>query len=218
MKHLLFPWLAGCLATAMMPTASAAAPASRDVILVTGFLDRGSIFNPLKRHLEARGFRCHVSSLKPGDGRGGLEAIAGVLKEEINTACGPTRKISIVAFSMGGLVSRHYLQELGGAARCETFVSLSTPHHGTLAAWLYPSEGAVQMRPGSEFLAKLAAGEDRLEGVRVSSIYTPADLVIVPARHSEWARAENHRVPVALHNLVPVSRGVMAEIVRQLGG
>lgn len=211
---LLLLWIAACFNVGQ----ACAAPATpaRDVVLVTGFLDRGSIFNPLKKRLEARGHRCHVASLKPSDGRGGLEAIAAGLKKEIDTAFGSNKKISIVAFSMGGLVSRHYLQELGGASRCESFITLSTPHHGTHAAWFYPSQGAVEMRPGSEFLTRLHAGEKRLSKIHVSSIYTPMDLVILPARHSQWERAENQTFPVVLHNLVPSSSCVMKEIVRKL--
>jgi len=211
--RLLLLWIAGYFTATFV---SAAPSATRDVILVTGFLDRGSIFNPLKKRLEAQGHRCHVTSLKPSDGRGGLEAIAAGLKKEIETAYGPKRKISIVAFSMGGLVSRHYLQELGGASRCESFITLSTPHQGTHAAWFYPSQGAVEMRPGSAFLAKLKASEDRLSKIHVSSIYTPMDLVILPAHHSQWERAENLTFPVVLHNLMPSSSCVMKEIIRQL--
>ncbi len=37
---------------------------------------------------------------------------------------------------MGGVVSRYYLQRLGGLARVRRFVTISSPHHGTVTAYL----------------------------------------------------------------------------------
>ncbi|MEX1049058.1 MAG: hypothetical protein WED15_06000, partial [Akkermansiaceae bacterium] len=48
------------------------------------------------------------------------------LKADIDAQFGTSEPISIVAFSMGGLVSRHYLQQLGGAARCDKLITISS--------------------------------------------------------------------------------------------
>ena len=87
------------------------------VVLVHGFLDTGWVFRRMKLRLECQGAVCLVPRLRPNDGRGGLEALASNLKRDVDAAFGPSAKIRIVAFSMGGLVSRHYLQVLGGAGR-----------------------------------------------------------------------------------------------------
>jgi triacylglycerol lipase len=123
--------LAGTSCTVNPP---AAPPRVKRVVLVHGFLETGSAFKTLKKRLEKRGFECYVPRLKPSDGRGGLENVAARLKQDIDTKFGPKEPINVVAFSMGGIVSREYLQHLGGAARCENFVTISSPHHGTKAA------------------------------------------------------------------------------------
>lgn len=41
------------------------------------------------------------------------------------------KKITMVAHSMGGLVSRHFIEKLGGNALVQHFVSVGSPHHGT---------------------------------------------------------------------------------------
>jgi triacylglycerol lipase len=130
------------------------------VVLVHGFLDTGWVFRRMKLRLERQGAVCLVPRLRPNDGRGGLEALALNLKRDIDDAFGPSAKIRIVAFSMGGLVARHYLQILGGAVRCEKLFTISSPHQGTQSAWLYPGKGARDMRPGSDFLHQLQSTEE----------------------------------------------------------
>jgi triacylglycerol lipase len=161
------------------------------VVLVHGFLDTGWVFRRMKLRLERQGAVCLVPRLRPNDGRGGLEALALNLKRDIDDAFGPSAKIRIVAFSMGGLVSRHYLQLLGGAGRCEKLFTISSPHHGTFTARFYPSKGARDMRPGSAFLRRLRATEETLRGIQLVSYHTPLDLMILPATSSEWAPALN---------------------------
>lgn len=195
------------------PTAPPAVPR---VVLVHGFLENGKTFEPLQKRLEKRGFTVYVPRLLHTDGRGGLDKLAEHLKEDIDAKFGTTEPISIVAFSMGGLVSRYYLQDLGGAERCRKFITISSPHNGTRAAWFYPTKGAVQMRPGSEFLANLDATQDRLVKIPVTSYRTPMDLVILPPESSIWNRAENLEYPVLLHPLMLTSNRVLNDIERHL--
>jgi triacylglycerol lipase len=221
-KTKLLPAFAALLGLcASSPDAAAAKPAgqnpsTRHVVLVHGFIETGSSFRMMKRSLEKRGFVCFVPKLRPSDGRGGLEHLAEGLKRDIDATYGPSQPISIVAFSMGGLVSRHYLQHLGGAARCRKLVTISSPHHGTHAAWLYPTKGAEQMRPGSEFLKTLASTESKLGNMAVVSYRTPLDLIILPASSSIWNRATNVPHPAILHPLMLTSSTVIRDVSRRL--
>lgn len=209
-------------ATAVLGTSCAPKPTLppsaqvKRVVLVHGFLDTGITFGLLKRRLEQRGIECYVPRLKHADARGGLEACAVKLKQDIDERFGSSEPISLVGFSMGGLVSRQYLQNLGGAARCERFITISSPHHGTKVAWLYPSQGAVQMRPGSEFLKELERSESSLAHLPITSYRTPLDLMILPATSSIWDRAENLEFPVLLHPLMLLSTPVLADIENHL--
>ena len=206
-----------CLAgPACTPSLPPAPPRVPRVVLVHGFLENGNTYRMLRTRLEKRGFECLVPRLKHSDGRGGLANLAVHLKQDIDAKFGPEQPISIVAFSMGGLVSRHYLQELGGAARCENLITISSPHHGTKAAYLYPSQGATEMRPGSAFLTSLRRSQDRLGKMPVASYRTPMDLVILPPDSSIWDGAENHQFPVVLHPLMLTSRPVLEDIERRL--
>ncbi len=227
MKHRLLPFLAALLAATgvqarnpeplRVSNRSMPPPEiSKRVVLVHGFLENGSAFTLMRKRLEAKGCECLVVKLKPSDGRGGLEKLAAGLKRDIDAKYGPTRPISVIAFSMGGVVSREYLQNLGGAKPCEKFFTISSPHHGTLAAWLYPTQGVEEMRPGSPFLKRLASTESELGDMPVVSYRTPLDLIIVPADSSVWERAENVSHPALLHPFMVTSHTVLSDIERRL--
>lgn len=186
------------------------------VVLVHGFLENGTAFQTLRKRLEQQNIQCLVPKMRPSDGRGGLEGLAQRLKQDIEAAYGTEQPISIVAFSMGGLVSRYYLQNLDGAARCDKLFTISSPHQGTGAAWCYPTKGAEQMRPGSQFLADLDKTQSKLGEMPVVSYRTPMDLIILPPTHSVWERAENLEFNVILHPLMLSSDAVLSDIERRL--
>ncbi len=211
--------LTASLASATPLPAREAAPPAQRVVFVHGIFQPGHwAFGTLRRRFEALGVECIAPSLKPCDGRDGLEKLAVQLKSEINQRFGAREHFSIVAFSMGGLVSRYYLQELDGAKRCDRFITLASPHHGTHIAWLYGGEGARQMRPGSEFLARLQQSEHRLGKMPVTSFRTPYDLVILPATSSVWERAENAEFPVLAHPLMTRSDQVVTAVEERILG
>jgi len=211
----LFLFLTSCTAATTLEAKPAPAP-SRAVVLVHGFMNTGAHFKLMQQRLEKSGYTCYSPTLTPWDGRGGLENLAAQLKQDIDAHYKPDQKITLIGFSMGGIISRYYLQELEGAARCETFITISSPHHGTRTAWLYPTKGAEQMRPGSELLKYLTATENRLGNIKVISYRTPLDLMIFPAQSSVWDRAENVSFPVAAHPLMLLSNTVISDIEKRL--
>lgn len=197
--------LATMLCLGLMPmagTTSAEAGQKKRVVLVHGIFQQGDCFNPLKKKLEQQGCECLIPALKPADANTGLEPLAAQLRKEIDQKWGRDASIHIVAHSMGGLVSRYYLQELGGYARCGSLVTLATPHHGTCMAYFYPGKGASQMRPNSEFLQQLDQTSHRLKDVRLISYRTPFDLMILPSTSSCWDCAQNEMVWAPAHPLV----------------
>lgn len=211
-----FQLFTGVFATAVSCQPQPAQPRYQKVVLVHGILEDGTAFNSLRRRLETHGIQCHVPQLKPNDGRDGIDKLAADLKSGIDAEFGPDSRFAMVGFSMGGLVSRHYLQKLGGADRCDAFITVSSPHHGTKMAYAFPGRGARQMRPGSPFLRDLEETEHKLGDIPVVSYRTPMDLIILPTESSVWKRAENHSHPVILHPLMLHSKPVLDDIEKRL--
>jgi triacylglycerol lipase len=214
MKHM--KKVCGLLLASLSSPSSAAEITKERVVMVHGIFQNGHNFYPLKKRLEKAGHDCLVPSLKPADARSGIETLADQLRLAIEEKWGKNADFHIVAHSMGGLISRYYLQELGGHEHCHSLITLATPHHGTTAAYLYPGKGAWQMRPKSEFLQQLESSEDRLSKVTLISYRTPLDLIILPSTSSHWELAQNHKVWAPAHPLVLHTPRVQRHIINLL--
>ncbi|HSZ63839.1 MAG TPA: triacylglycerol lipase [Terriglobales bacterium] len=173
---------------------------TRPVVLVHGIFDTSKIFAPMANRLKVRGFRPLAPDLKPSSGATGLDALAAQIGPFVDRYLPPEEQFDLVGFSMGGLVSRYYVQRLGGMKRVAHLITISAPHHGSYSAYLTMGNvGAKQMRPGSVFLQDLNRDAAMLDRVRFVSIWTPLDLMIVPANSSRLGVGEEYRIPVALH-------------------
>jgi triacylglycerol lipase len=187
------------------------------VVLVPGIFDSRMSMRPLRKALVAGGYECLVPSLKPVDARRGIEPLARQLRDVIAREWRSDATFSIVAFSMGGLVSRHYLQKLGGAERCQGLYTIATPHNGSYLAYLDPGRGTKQMRPESAFLASLQSSEAALANLPVTSYRSPLDVVMLPTHSPKWPRAENVRYWAAIHPALLWEKELHADLLRRLG-
>ena len=195
--------LAVCLSAVFSPRVSATENTPRNpVLLIHGIKDDARKMEPMARYLRAQGWEVQTMSLRPSWGQKGLDVLAGQVAEFVAENYAPGEKIDLVAFSMGGLVTRYYLQRLGGIGRVQRYVTISAPHNGTLLAYLLPNAGCRQMRFGSAFLRDLASDADRLAELDFTSFWTPLDTIIVPARSSIMPQARNERMVIAAHPLM----------------
>lgn len=169
------------------------------IVLVHGITDTAAIFKTMTRNLERRGWTVYSLDLIPANGDLGLDLLAHQLDHFIGSNLPKGKPFDLVGFSMGGLVSRYYVQRLGGLDRTQRFVTISSPHNGTMAAYLSQRPGCVQMRPNSKFLTDLNRDVHVLKQVKFTSIWTPMDLIIVPANSSILPVGRNLKVQVPLH-------------------
>jgi pimeloyl-ACP methyl ester carboxylesterase len=149
----------------------------RTVVLVHGYLANRSCFLPLRGWLRARGIKQVLSY--EYSGRDGIEQAAIGLREFLRGSVRGGR-IDLVCHSLGGLVARVYLQELGGARRVDRCITLATPHRGTYNAYWVNSRIGRELRPDSALLARLAASRAGAARVRFSSIAGESDNIVLP--------------------------------------
>ncbi len=188
-----------------------------NVLLVHGIFDSGRIFRRLVGALEERGHRCWTPDLKLYDMRKGINDFALELKEYIDKNIGPDAPLAVVGFSMGSIVARQYLQVLGGHRRTKAFFAISGPHRGTLTAYLYCGQAARDLRPNSPLLENLRNTEAFLDGIALYACWTAWDVMIIPAKNSDWERA-SYRLNVGafLHRCMPGNKKVVADIVQRM--
>jgi len=117
---------------------------------------------------------------------------------------------------MGGIVSRYYVQKLGGLEKIERLITISSPHNGTIMGHLLPYIGCQQMRPNSEFLTALNREIHLLNKVKFTSIWTPFDLMILPANSSQLPIGEEVKVPVLAHAIMPSAEPTIKAVITAL--
>ncbi|MEO0456579.1 MAG: alpha/beta fold hydrolase [Cyanobacteria bacterium P01_A01_bin.114] len=186
------------------------------VVLVHGLWNTVNIFWKLRSHLENQGWPIYALNLSPNNGDVGIEVLAQQLHTFIAQQFEPCQAIDLLGFSMGGLISRYYLQRLGGVGQVKRFVAVSTPHHGSMMAWFRQNPGGVQMRPGSRFLKALNQDKHQLAQLQVTSLWTPFDLLVVPASSGQLAVGQSWRLSVATHNMMLQAPSSLEAIVKSL--
>ncbi len=197
--------------------------AERDpgVLLVHGIFNSARQMRPLLDAVEGAGLRGHAITLSAPWGGASIGELAAEVAEAIEALATERLSLDVVGFSMGALVSRFAIQNLGAHRRVRRFVSLSGPHEGTRSAHLWMGPAARDMRPGSTLLKKLHEERDPWKGVDVAAFYTPHDTMIVPASSSRLPGAYERTFPVLLHRWMITDPRVLratVEFLKSAGG
>lgn len=149
----------------------------RTVVLVHGYLANRSTLFPLAAYLRLRGVKQILTFNY--ESAAGVERAARALREYLRRHVRGGR-IDLVCHSLGGLVARVYIQELGGARRVDRCITLGTPHRGTYNSyWLWSRVGG-ELRPDSRLLVRLRASRSGASGVRFVSLIAGSDNLVVP--------------------------------------
>ena len=168
------------------------------VLLQHGFVNNGAVWFFTARALEADGYRVFAIDQPTFVS---LEAMADHLAARVDAVLARTgaTQLTLVAHSMGGLIARAYLRRYGNA-RIERLITMGSPHHGTLHAYLALGSNARQMRPGNAWLTKLG---ETVVTVPFTSIYSLHDTIISPQDSSVMIEADNVALMAVGHVSMP---------------
>ena len=156
---------------------------SRALVLVHGLWDTPRLFRRLIQTLDDPERPLLAPHLPHRLGAVPLRQLARDLDRQIRQRFGAEQEIDLFGFSMGGVVSRIWLQELNGAQRTRRFFSVGSPQHGTLAAQLIPRlllAGAADMKVGSALLRDLSYSSKALQPLDCRSYFCRWDLMVCP--------------------------------------
>ncbi len=137
----------------------------RPVVLVHGYMMRGGVMWLIKKRLINAGFK-QVYTFTYSPPWRDISCFARQLEGFMSQlAPNPKTKVDIVAHSMGGLVSRYYINLLEGYKRVSRFITLGTPHGGSrlwsFAIW----QCGRQMRPESPVISRSGVNNHLVSGV-----------------------------------------------------
>jgi triacylglycerol lipase len=176
----------------ILPTAG---PGDDVVVLIHGFLASGGVFRPMRRWLE-REANARVATFTHAPGFG-VRSIARSLARIVAKIPREAR-VHVVGHSLGGLVARWYVQELGGHARIAQTISLASPFGGTPVAEAFPWLVGADLLPDSPLLDRLRTGP-YASSVPHLSIVAGKDR-LVPARYASFHHGDVVHMPGRGHN------------------
>lgn len=184
------------------------------VVMVHGFLATAGIFRPLRRRLE-RDAGARVASFSHAPGLG-VRRIAQQLSGLIDRIPHGTR-IHLVGHSLGGIVARWYVQEMGGHERVAQTISLATPFGGARIAERFKVLVGNDLHAGSDVLTRLRDGgarashiphlaiagtEDRMVSPPARASLVPNDLVVLEGRGHNQLLFDNEAIDLVVKRVI----------------
>lgn len=146
------------------------------VVFVHGFFASPGVFRPLRERMEKElGVKVASFTHLPGVR---VDPIAKRLKALVDQIPHHAR-VHIVGHSLGGLVGRYYVQELGGHTRIAQTISLGSPFGGTKVANAMPVLVGIDLKTDSKLLHKLRLKAGRYD-VPHLSVVADTDRMVIP--------------------------------------
>jgi pimeloyl-ACP methyl ester carboxylesterase len=163
------------------------------VVLVHGFMATGGVFRPLRARIEAElGLRVASFTHAPGVGLHAIARQLGQLVDRLHEGA----RVHVVGHSLGGLVARWYVQELGGHRRVQQTIALASPFGGAPIAGRIPVLVGRDLAPDAPVLRRLrerarhystphltiAGTHDALAPLDACAAFPHGDLVVLDGR------------------------------------
>ncbi len=180
------------------------------VVLVHGFLATAGVFRPLRRRLHLNGWHTATFTHIPGVGVQRIALSLAKLVDRIPR----TARVHIVGHSLGGLVARWYVDELGGYQRVSQTISLASPFGGAPHADYFPFLVGADLHSKSELLARLR--ERARPDVPHTSIIGSADKVVFPVENAFFEHGERIVLRHRGHNTLLYDNEVARIVVERV--
>ncbi len=170
------------------------------VIVLAGYGGNTAVLEPIVDLLQGQGRDVEVFP-PVGDNRGDLDEQAQELDTFINDvrddASAPS--VDLVGYSAGGIVARLWVRDHDGHEVTRRVVTIGSPHHGTGVSSLATEAGGCpraceQLRPDSDLLRRLNAGDETPGGPQWITFRTENDQTVTPSTSADLDGALN--IPV----------------------
>lgn len=180
------------------------------VVLVHGFLASAGVFRPLRLRLERDGgARVATFTHAPCVGIRRIAQRLAKLMDRIPEGA----RITIVGHSLGGVVARWYVQEMGGHARVARTVSLASPFRGVDVPQLLVG---ADLHERSELLSRLRS-QAHLCSVPHTSVVAASDTVVVGVETACLGFGDVVVVPNRGHNGILFDHHVAQLVIDRMG-
>ena len=176
------------------------------IILIHGLWNTSSIFSLISSKLDEKEVEYFAPTLNHAFGMTSIVELANLMDQLIVEKYGLEQEIDILGFSMGGIIGRYWINKFNGHKRTKRFITIGSPHNGTLTSQLvpkYPFRGISEMKINSSLLRDLANYDYFLNDIDCISFFTYWDLMVFPGWRANLNVGEKISLNIFKHrNLV----------------
>ena len=176
------------------------------IILIHGLWNTSSIFSLISSKLDEKEVEYFAPTLNHAFGMTSIVELTNLMDQLIVEKYGLEQEIDILGFSMGGIIGRYWINKFNGHKRTKRFMTIGSPHNGTLTSQLvpkYPFRGISEMKINSSLLRDLANYDYFLNDIDCISFFTYWDLMVFPGWRANLNVGEKISLNIFKHrNLV----------------
>ena len=142
-----------------------------------------------------------------------------LLNDLILEEYGLEKELDILGFSMGGIIGRYWINKMNGYKRTRQFITVGSPHKGTLASQLvpmYPFKGISEMKINSFLLRDLSKHDYLLRRIKCISFFTYWDLMVFPGWRANLNSGEKISLNIYKHKNLVRNQSAVDIIIERL--
>ena len=192
---------------------------SRPIVLIHGLWNNSNVFRYLVKELDQLAYEYYVPDLKHDFGAVSIVDLAKTLNNFIIKKYGLEADIDILGFSMGGIIGSYWLKYYDGYKRTQKFISIGSPHNGTLTAQFVPSfllKGISEMKINSDLLKEISNDCSFLENINCISFFTIWDLMVFPGWKAYLPKGSQYSLNVLKHKNLIRNKFAINEIIKKI--
>ena len=192
---------------------------NRPIVLIHGLWNTSDIFKSLTRKLDQYSIDYFAPTLQHEFGKVSIIDLTKFLNQLIIEKYGLEKEIDLLGFSMGGIIGSYWLKNFEGNKRTKKFISVGSPHKGTLTAQIvprFPLKGISEMKINSKLLKDLYSSNDFLEDVDCISFFTKWDLMVFPGWKAYLPKGNKYSLSIFKHKNLMKNEYAINEIVKKI--
>ncbi len=189
------------------------------IILIHGLWNTADIFSSITSKLDERGIEYFAPTLKHKYGMKSIVELTYLFNELILEKYGIEKELDILGFSMGGIIGRYWIKKMNGYKRTRRFITVGSPHKGTLASQLvpkYPFSGISEMKINSLLLRDLSKYDYLLSEITCISFFTYWDLMVFPGWRASLNSGEKISLKIYKHKNLIRNTDAVEKIIERL--
>ena len=189
------------------------------IILIHGLWNKADIFDSITSKLDKIGVEYFAPTLNHDYGMISIVALTNLLNDLILEKYGYEKELDILGFSMGGIIGRYWIKKFNGYKRTRRFITVGSPHNGTLASQLipkYPFRGISEMKINSTLLKELSKYDYLLNEINCISFFTYWDLMVFPGWRAILNSGEKISLKIYKHKNLVRNRIAVEKIINKL--